>query len=83
MRNFSGDNTPESAEECRPQRGNRGRVDVLDDRRAESLTAWLRAHPGVEIVCRDTEEPIRQRVRPEGNRFHHPASPDQYVTVTY
>ncbi|WP_327145298.1 transposase [Nocardia sp. NBC_01327] len=28
-------------------------VDVLDDRRAESLTAWLRAHPGVEIICRD------------------------------
>ncbi|MFE3000709.1 ISL3 family transposase [Nocardia sp. NPDC059246] len=28
-------------------------VDVLDDRRAESLTAWLRTHPGVEIVCRD------------------------------
>lgn len=28
-------------------------VDVLDDRRAESPTAWLRAHPSVEIVCRD------------------------------
>jgi transposase len=29
------------------------RVDVLPDRTAASLTAWLRAHPGVEIVCRD------------------------------
>ncbi|WP_306371932.1 ISL3 family transposase [Nocardia sp. CC216A] len=28
-------------------------VDVLDDRTAATLVAWLRAHPGVEIVCRD------------------------------
>jgi transposase len=28
-------------------------VDVLEDRIAETLTAWLRAHLGVEIVCRD------------------------------
>ena len=28
-------------------------VDVLTDRTAETLTAWLREHPGVEIVCRD------------------------------
>ncbi len=28
-------------------------VDVLADRTAETLTTWLRAHPGVEIVCRD------------------------------
>jgi transposase len=29
------------------------RVDVLADRKAATLTAWLREHPGVEIVCRD------------------------------
>jgi transposase len=28
-------------------------VDVLTDRTAETLTAWLQAHPGVEIICRD------------------------------
>lgn len=28
-------------------------VDVLSDRTAQTLTTWLKAHPGVEIVCRD------------------------------
>ena len=29
------------------------RVDVLPDRKAATLTEWLREHPGTEIVCRD------------------------------
>jgi len=39
------------------------RVDVLPDRTAETLTAWLRAHPGTEIVCRDRASAYAEAVR--------------------
>jgi transposase len=28
-------------------------VDVLEDRQAETLTQWLKDHPGVQVICRD------------------------------
>ncbi|MER6691525.1 transposase [Streptomyces minutiscleroticus] len=29
------------------------RIDVLPDRQAGSVTAWLRGHPGMRVMCRD------------------------------
>ncbi|MGW2540706.1 ISL3 family transposase [Kitasatospora sp. NPDC001574] len=53
------------------------RIDVLPDRTAQTLVAWLREHPGAEYVCRDGSgscgEAIRQAL-PEavqvGDRWH-------------
>ncbi len=55
----------------------RRRVDVLPGRGADVLEVWLRAHPGVEVVCRDGSgayaEGVR-RVLPDaqqvGDRWH-------------
>jgi transposase len=39
------------------------RVDVLPDRKAATLTTWLREHPGAEIVCRDDSAAYAEAIR--------------------
>jgi transposase len=39
------------------------RVDVLAGRKAEVLEAWLRKHPGIEVVCRDGSGAYAEAVR--------------------
>ncbi len=39
------------------------RIDVLPGRGAEMVAGWLRAHPGVEVVCRDGSAAYAQAVR--------------------
>lgn len=53
------------------------RIDVLPDRTADTLEAWLRKHPGVEIVCRDGSATYAEAIRralPDavqvGDRWH-------------
>jgi len=39
------------------------RVDVLPDRLSETLSDWLKTHPGAEIVCRDGSSAFAQAIR--------------------
>jgi transposase len=39
------------------------RVDVLPDRKADTHETWLRNHPGVQVVCRDSSATYAEAVR--------------------
>ncbi len=39
------------------------RIDVLPGRTADTLEAWLREHPGVEVVCRDGSATHAEAIR--------------------
>ncbi|MGW9030143.1 ISL3 family transposase [Streptomyces sp. NPDC055722] len=39
------------------------RIDVLPDREAATLEAWLRDHPGAEVVCRDGSATYAEAIR--------------------
>ncbi|GGV73942.1 hypothetical protein GCM10010277_87870 [Streptomyces longisporoflavus] len=39
------------------------RIDVLPGRTADTLEAWLREHPGIEIVCRDGSATYAEAIR--------------------
>ncbi|MCX4825935.1 ISL3 family transposase [Streptomyces sp. NBC_01142] len=53
------------------------RIDVLPDRTADTLEAWLREHPGIKVVCRDGSATYAEAIRralPDavqvGDRWH-------------
>ncbi|MEU1543913.1 ISL3 family transposase [Actinacidiphila glaucinigra] len=39
------------------------RIDVLADRTADTLEAWLREHPSIEVVCRDGSTTYAEAIR--------------------
>ncbi len=39
------------------------KIEVLPDREAATLEAWLREHPGIEAVCRDGSATCAEAVR--------------------
>ncbi|WP_207954744.1 ISL3 family transposase [Saccharopolyspora elongata] len=39
------------------------RLDVLPDRKADTVAAWLREHPGAQVVCRDGSAAYAEAIR--------------------
>lgn len=51
------------------------RIDVLPDRTAQTLVAWLREHPGAEYVCRDGSGTRRRPATQEQAQGRHLRGP--------
>lgn len=39
-------------------------IDLLPDRSSDTLVAWLTAHPGAEVICRDRDSSYSNSLRP-------------------
>jgi transposase len=51
-------------------------IDVLPGRAAEPLAAWLRQHPGAEIICRD-----RAGAYSNPQEFHQTGAPSRSTVI--